>query len=108
MSDASRLRDRYAVAGIGLSRFGKLPGTSAMGFGLEASKLAIEDGGIARDDVDGALVAFPSSQGEAHGWASRAAAFLGITPAFCTTMDMGGATAIGMLQTSVALLEAGM
>ena len=28
MPDASRLRDRYAIAGIGLSRFGKLPGTN--------------------------------------------------------------------------------
>ena len=108
MTDPRRLRDRYAIAGIGLSRFGKLPGTSAMGFCLEAAKRAIDDCGIARDDLDGVLVAFPSSQGEAHGWASRAAAFLGITPAFCTTMDMGGATAIGMLQTAVALLDAGM
>jgi acetyl-CoA acetyltransferase len=108
MSDTRRLRDRYAVAGIGLSRFGKLPGISAMGFCLEAAKHAIDDCGIRRDDIDGVLVAFPSSQGEAHGWASRAAAFLGITPAFCSTMDMGGATSIGMLQTAVALLDAGM
>jgi acetyl-CoA acetyltransferase len=108
MPEPTRLRDRYAVAGIGLSRFGKLPGTSAMGFCLEASKHAIDDCGIRRDDLDGVLVAFPSSQGEAHGWASRAAAFLGITPAFCSTMDMGGATAIGMLQTAIALLDTGM
>jgi len=26
------LRDKIAIAGIGLSRFGKLPGVSAMGF----------------------------------------------------------------------------
>jgi acetyl-CoA acetyltransferase len=108
MSDPARLRDRYAIAGIGLSRFGKLPGTSAMGFCLEAAKRAIDDCGIRRDDLDGVLVAFPSSQGEAHGWGSRVAAFLGITPAFCSTMDMGGATAVGMLQTAVALLDAGM
>lgn len=108
MSDAARLRDKYAIAGIGLSRFGKLPGVSAMGFCLEAAKRAFDDCGIARDDVDGVLVAFPSQQGEAHGWGSRVAAFLGITPAFCSTMDMGGATAVGMLQTALALLDAGM
>jgi acetyl-CoA acetyltransferase len=79
-----------------------------MGFVLEASKRALDDCGIRRDDVDGVLVAFPAQQGEAHGWASRAAAFLGITPAFCSTMDMGGATAIGMLQTAIAVLDAGM
>jgi len=108
MAKSNRLRDRYAIAGIGLSRFGKLPGTSAMGFCLEAAKHAIDDCGIPRDELDGVLVAFPSQQGEAHGWASRVAAFLGIRPAFCSTMDMGGATSIGMLQTAVALLDAGM
>jgi acetyl-CoA acetyltransferase len=107
MGDPARLRDRYAVAGIGLSRFGKLPGTSAMGFNLEAAKRAIDDCGIARDAIDGVLVCMPATMGEQHGWASRVAAYLGITPSFCSTMDMGGATAVGMMQTAVALLEAG-
>ncbi|HXJ36764.1 MAG TPA: thiolase, partial [Candidatus Eisenbacteria bacterium] len=90
MADAGRVRDRYAVAGIGLSRFGKLPGVSALAFNLEAAKRAIDDCGIARDDVDGVLVCMPAAMGEQHGWASRIAAYLGITPAFCSTMDMGG------------------
>jgi len=88
MTDATGLRDRYAVVGIGLSRFGKVPGTSAMGFCLESAKRAIEDCGIARDEIDGVLVLMPPQMGEQHGWASRVAAFLGITPAFCATMDM--------------------
>ena len=107
MGDPKRLSGRYAVAGIGLSRFGKLPGTSAMGFTLEASKRAIDDCGVARDDIDGVLVLMPAIMGEAHGWASRVAAFLGLTPSFCSTMDMGGATAIGMMQTAIAAIEAG-
>ena len=49
----------------------------------------------------------PAQMGEQHGWASRVAAFLGITPSFCSTMDMGGATAVGMMQTAVMALEAG-
>ena len=49
----------------------------------------------------------PAQMGEQHGWASRVAAFLGITPSFCATMDMGGATAIGMMQTAVMAIEAG-
>jgi acetyl-CoA acetyltransferase len=108
VNDPARLRDRCAIAGIGLSRFGKLPGTSAMGFTLEASKRAIDDCGIERDAIDGVLVLMPAIMGEAHGWASRVAAFLGITPSFCATMDMGGATAIGMLETAVLAIEAGL
>ena len=107
MRDPTRLRNRHAVAGIGLSRFGKVPGVSAMGFCLEAAKRAIDDCGITRDDIDGVLCLMPAQMGEQHGWASRVAAFLGITPAFCATMDMGGATAVGMMQTAVMAIEAG-
>jgi acetyl-CoA acetyltransferase len=105
--DPARLRDRYAIAGIGLSRFGKVPGVSAMGFCLEASTRAIADCGIPRDAIDGVLCLMPAQMGEQHGWASRVAALLGITPTYCSTMDMGGATAIGMLQTAVMAVEAG-
>ncbi len=107
MGDVTRLRDRCAIAGIGLSRFGKLPGTSTMGFTLEAAKRALDDCGIARDDIDGVLALMPAVMGEQHGWASRVAAYLGITPSFCSTMDMGGATAIGMMQTAALVIEAG-
>jgi acetyl-CoA acetyltransferase len=105
--DPARLRNRYAVAGFGLSRFGRVPGVSAMGFCLEAAARAIADCGVARDDVDGVLCLMPAQMGEQHGWASRVAAFLGITPSYCATMDMGGATAVGMMQTAVMAIEAG-
>ncbi len=107
-SDVKTLRDQTAIAGIGLSRFGKVPGVSAMGFALQASKCAIEDAGVRRDDIDGVLVLMPPIMGEQHGWASRVAAYLGITPSFCSTMDMGGATPIGMIQTAAVLIHAGM
>jgi acetyl-CoA acetyltransferase len=108
MGDLRALRDKTAIAGIGLPRFGKRPGVSAMGFALEASKRAIEDAGIDRDAIDGVLVLMPPVMGEQHGWASRVAAYLGLTPAFCSTMDMGGATPIGMIQTAVMLISGGM
>jgi acetyl-CoA acetyltransferase len=78
-----------------------------MGFTLEAAKRAIDDCGVERDAIDGVLALMPAIMGEQHGWASRVAAFLGITPAFCSTMDMGGATGIGMVQSAVMAIEAG-
>ncbi|HUE38604.1 MAG TPA: hypothetical protein VMR29_03825, partial [Candidatus Binatia bacterium] len=101
------IRGRYAVAGVGLSRFGKVPGTSAMGFTLEAAKRAIEDCGIDKRALDGVLVMMPAVMGEQHGWAARVAAFLGLEPTFSSTMDMGGATAIGMIATAAAAIDAG-
>jgi acetyl-CoA acetyltransferase len=108
MPHLDSLRDRTAIAGIGLSRFGKIFGVSAMGFALEASKRALDDAGVERDAVDGVLVLMPPVMGEQHGWASRVAAHLGITPRFCSTMDMGGATPVGMIQTAAMLINGGM
>src|SRR6185436_256122 len=108
MNDTRELAGRYAIAGVGLSRFGKVPGTSAMGFALEASANAIADAGIAKDEIDGALVLMPPQMGEQHGWASRLAVHLGIMPSFCSTMDMGGATVCGMIQAAACLIHAGV
>ena len=101
------LKGKYAIAGVGVSRFGKVPGTSTMGFTLEASKAAIEDAGIARDEIDGVLVMMPAVMGEQHGWSARVASYLGIEATFSSTMDMGGATACGMAATAAAAIEAG-
>jgi acetyl-CoA acetyltransferase len=103
----ANVSDKYAIVGVGVSRFGKLQGVSTMGFTLEASKRAIEDADIARDAIDGVLVMMPAVMGEQHGWAARVAAYLGIEPTFSATMDLGGATACGSVQTAIAAIEAG-
>ena len=101
------LSGKYAIVGVGTSRFGKLQGVSTMGFTLEASKRAIADAGIARDAIDGVLVMMPAVMGEQHGWAARVAAYLGVEPTFSATMDLGGATACGSVQTAIAAIDAG-
>jgi acetyl-CoA acetyltransferase len=103
----SNVSGKYAVVGVGTSRFGKLQGVSTMGFTLEASKRAIEDAGIERDALDGVLVMMPAIMGEQHGWAARVASYLGIEPTFSATMDLGGATACGSVQTAIAAIDAG-
>ncbi len=98
---------KYAIVGVGASRFGKQPGVSTMGFTLEASKRALEDAGLQPGEVDGVLVMMPAIMGEQHGWAARVAAYLGIEPTFSATMDLGGATACGSVQTAAAAIDAG-
>jgi acetyl-CoA acetyltransferase len=101
------LSDKYAIVGVGTSRFGKLQGVSSMGFTLEASKRAMDDAGLAPAAIDGVRVMMPAVMGEQHGWAARVAAFLGIEPTFSATMDLGGATACGSVQTAIAAIAAG-
>ena len=102
------LKDKYAIVGVGLTKFGKIPGTSTMSFALQAIKLAIEDAGLTRDDVDGVLVMSPVMMGEQHGWAGRVAALLEVSTTFTATMELGGATPIGMIQTAAMAIDAGL
>src|SRR5262249_35221098 len=69
-------------------------------------KSAILDSGLDRNDIDGCLVTMPAVMGEQHGWATRVAAHLGLEPRLCATMDMGGATPIGMIQTAALYIQA--
>lgn len=102
------MKGTCAIAGVGFSKFGNFAGTSCMSFTLEACKRAIEDCGIERDEIDGCLVTLPAVMGEQHGWATRIGAHLGLEPRLAATMDMGGATPIGMIQTAALYINAGM
>jgi len=102
------LKDQYAIVGAGLTRFGKIFDKSPVGFTLEGIKLAVEDAGLSRDDIDGLLVAMPAMMGEEHAWAARIGALLELPLTFSYTMDMGGATPVAMVQTAALAIAAGL
>ena len=103
------LRDKCAIVGASMTRLGKkISNMSTMGFALEACKKAIEDAGLAKDDVDGLLLTHPSQQGERHGFSGRAADLLGISSTFNATVDCGGATPIVLVQMAAMAINAGM
>ena len=103
------LRDKCAIVGVGMTKLSKKnPEMSTMGFALAACKKAIEDAGLAKDDVDGLLFAHPSQQGERHGFSGRVADLLGISSNFNATVDCGGATPIVLVQMAAMAINAGM
>jgi len=50
-----RLRDKYAIAGVGYTPQGKIPERSALSFHVEASVNAIRDAGLKKEDIDGLI-----------------------------------------------------
>jgi acetyl-CoA acetyltransferase len=56
MNDLKELRNTAAVVGVGNTAYGNFPETDDYGLGAEAFRLAIEDCGLDKDDVDGLLV----------------------------------------------------
>src|SRR2546428_13188232 len=93
MGDPTRLGGRHAIAGIGLSRFGKLPGTSTMGFTLEAARRAIEDCGVARDAIAGVLALMPPAAGGEPRPAAPAAGLLRVTARLSSPTERGAGPA---------------
>ena len=50
------LKNKIAIAGIGYTEQGKVPGRTAVSFHCEAVRNAIEDAGIDKKDVDALLL----------------------------------------------------
>lgn len=96
-----------AIVGIGESRVGRLRGMSALRLTLEAAQAAIQDAGLTAQVIDGVLtrnldmdVTYMHSQ--------LVAKHLGIRPRFTTDINLGGATAIAMLEQATLLISAGV
>ena len=50
--DLSDLKNKIAIVGVGYTPQGKVPGRTVSSFHVEATRNAIEDAGISKEDVD--------------------------------------------------------
>jgi acetyl-CoA acetyltransferase len=51
----SSSRQKSAIVGLGVTKVGHVPGFSARALQTEAARLAIEDAGLKREDIDGTI-----------------------------------------------------
>lgn len=96
-----------AIVGIGESHTGHLRGMSALRLTLEAARSAIQEAGLTAAEIDGVLtrnldmdVTYMHSQ--------LVASHLGLRPRFTTDINLGGATAIAMLEHATLLIKSGV
>src|SRR5438874_12384196 len=88
---------RTAIAGVGTTAFGKLPGRSAWSLQAEAVRLALEDAGLHKDDLDGLLT--EPQFGEPlmlHG--HILGRMLGLKTNYLSAKSIGAGTAISLVQ----------
>ena len=106
---AHPLRGAAAIAGLGVTPQGKVYGTNAIGFAVDAVRLALDDAGLTRDDVDGLLVN-PGLTWNDQGMGSfQLQQALGLRDLRLTaTMNLGGATACAMIQHATQAIAAGL
>jgi acetyl-CoA acetyltransferase len=98
---------KTAIAGIGVTPFGKLPGRSAWSLQAEAVRNALDDAGLTKDDVDGL---FTESQFAEplllHGHVLGR--MLGLKTNYLSSMSIGGATAVVLVQQAAMAIHAGL
>src|SRR5690606_14320357 len=93
------LRAKTAIAGLGITPQGKVYGPSAVGFAVDAIRLALEDAGLEPTDLDGLLV----NPGMSWGQSATMGLFavqqaMGLRDLkLSASMNLGGATAGAMI-----------
>jgi acetyl-CoA acetyltransferase len=96
-----------AIAGLGVTAFGKLPGRSAWSLQTEAVARAIADAGLNKDDVDGLLTAPPLGEPLLlH--AEQLGGKLGLRANYLSQKFIGGASAVALVTEAAMAVEAGL
>ena len=99
-------KKKVVIAGVGETEQGKIPDKSSFHFLSEASRLAIEDAGIKKDDVDGLVTAFSLVE-HTFMHCTTFADYFGMNPRFFSSVAVGGATAVWMVAEAAMAISSG-
>lgn len=99
-------KNKIVIAGVGETEQGKIPDKSSFHFLSEASKLAIQDAGIKKSDVDGLVTAFSLVE-HTFMHCTTFADYFGMRPRFFSSVAVGGATAVWMVAEAAMAIASG-
>jgi acetyl-CoA acetyltransferase len=99
---------KAAIAGVGASAQGKLPGETPLSLATTAVKAALDDAGLAKDDLDGLLTMPGTTVPEGPKHYLTLGGNLGLNPRLAGSVVMGGATAGVLIQQAALAIDAGM
>ncbi len=99
-------KNKIVIAGVGETEQGKIPDRSSFHFLSQASKLAIEDAGIKKSDVDGLVTAFSLVE-HTFMHCTTFADYFGMKPKFFSSVAVGGATAVWMVAEAAMAIASG-
>src|SRR5713226_3576669 len=94
---------RYAIAGLGVTPQGIIPGTSAEKLAWDAVELALRDSGLERTKVNGYI--YQPGFGERTSGMAASRAALGTSSTL--QVDSSGASGILAMITAIGMIEAG-
>ena len=98
-------RDQYAIAGLGLTDLGRLPGRDAQSIKAEAIRNAVRDAGLHPNDIDGLISQSDIGVTDSGGDLPRR---LGLSPKFFWTLKAGGTTGMSSILAACGAIQAGI
>jgi len=94
------------ITGSGLTRYGRHEGRNTLDLMAEAGTLALADAGLARPDIDGLLCGYSTTMPHLM-LATVFAEHFGLHPRYAHTVQMGGATGLGLVMLAHHLVRSG-
>lgn len=94
------------IVGIGESRCGKVPDRSALQLQSDAARAALNDAGLTLKDIDG-LITTPVRVEPWNMPCGVVASFLGVQPAYLSTLDLAGASGAAMIHHAAMAIATG-
>jgi acetyl-CoA acetyltransferase len=100
------MRGKYVIAGIGHTKFGRLPGRGPLSMNVEACRNALKDAGIEKSAVDALFVKVPTSRYSSM-YGQALAEAMRLQPKVGGVWDQGGATNISTISFACMAIDAG-
>ncbi len=101
------LRGKVAIVGAADTEVGVVPHLSATQMYVKAARLALEDAGITKDDVDGLITC--NSWVEPYMYhAEMIAEYMQIFPRYCLNVATGGGTTLAIMQHAATAIATGV
>ena len=98
-----------AIVGLGITPQGKVYGNTPVGFAVDAVRLALEDAGLERGDLDGVLLNPGLAWNDLGMGSFQLQQAMGLRDLrLSATMGLGGATASAMIQHAAQAIAAGV
>lgn len=95
------------ISGVASTRVGELPESTCMSLHADATFGAIENAGLSLSDIDGVFCAYSFVEPQIM-HASAFGEYMGLRPAYATTIAMGGVTAAMLIAHAAMAVEAGV
>jgi acetyl-CoA acetyltransferase len=95
------------IAGVGLTRFGRIDGQETLDLMSTAASAALADAGLERRDIDGLLCGYSTTLPHLM-LATVFAEHFGLSPSYAHAMQLGGATGFAMAMLAHTLVQAGV